>query len=974
MTQLAADDFNRADGGLGANWTTTTGNSAPVIATNEATSSGAGTFSARYTATGAPNDQYAEVTVGTVVSGSNDEGVGPACRIQSGVETFYLAQGNSLQTRLYRCSSGAFTLLGEGYGVVAGDLLRLTCNGSTISVQLNGYTIISATDANIGSGDAGIWITSTGSGRINAFAFGNLTEPTIEQEGYRWRDDDGDEDGATWLAAQDSNITRSAELATRIRMLLNATGDPASAQYRLGWRISGGTYAPVEVSSGSAVTFGAVGATTNTGTTAPRIAYPTGITEGQLLVLVLASRPNTSTFTTPSGWTLQDTATGGAGAEGAGTGTVRCTVFTKIADGHEQGSLSLVLTSGTSVGGAIFRVTRGGGKRFDVAVATGSDNSAGTTWSVTFGSDPGVTAGDLVFVASAGSEDTATQASQALAQTGVTYGAMTERIDAAITTGNDLRLVLTEHAITSGTSSAAATYTMTVSGTNAANQAGASIMIRVRQVDAAIKMQASANITASGENTTAQLTAPSGKSTSDFVAGRMQDDENPADAIDITTDDYTELEWCIIADGDAAANSDVYEFRVVRSDGVPLATYTVTPQWTIGAGGIEGDLAATEAQDTFAASGDVIVAGDLAATEAQDALAASGTVDQPPTDITGDLAATEAQDTAALAGELEDPATFYVIELGTPNPTSDHRITAIDDLEEGDLLKVYGVEGGTIDDVVVNDDATFDADEAVTSFMVRASDDGGVTWGDPGQQFTDEPPVSGFLDAIEAEDVAAIDGGVLVQGDMAVTEPQDVAAMNGGSTVQGTMAVTDQPDTFAASGDVIVAGDLIATDPQDVAAASGTVEQPDGGIDGSMAAIEAQDAAAAAGKVLISGDLAATEPQDVAAIEGDLEQPITGDMDATEAQDVAAITGTSAGRQVTALEAIAKIKAREVNRTAILTKHGTFAKSPDEVHHVNLEFDDLSVGTISRDDYYKRLNVGDRDEVNNGGALPQEAT
>ena len=39
-----------------------------------------------------------------------------------------------------------------------------------------------------------------------------------------------------------------------------------------------------------------------------------------------------------------------------------------------------------------------------------------------------------------------------------------------------------------------------------------------------IELAASSNITASGENTTVQLTAPAGKTTADFVAGRIQDD------------------------------------------------------------------------------------------------------------------------------------------------------------------------------------------------------------------------------------------------------------------------------------------------------------------------------------------------------------------------------------------------------------------------------------------------------------------
>ncbi len=63
----------------------------------------------------------------------------------------------------------------------------------------------------------------------------------LEQEGYRFRADDGDEDTATWLATQDANITRAALTNTRLRVIVNATGDPTSNQYQLEYRKVGDT-------------------------------------------------------------------------------------------------------------------------------------------------------------------------------------------------------------------------------------------------------------------------------------------------------------------------------------------------------------------------------------------------------------------------------------------------------------------------------------------------------------------------------------------------------------------------------------------------------------------------------------------------------------------------------------------------------------------------------------------------------------
>ncbi len=58
-----------------------------------------------------------------------------------------------------------------------------------------------------------------------------------EQEGFRWRDDDADEDEAAWLELQDVNTTRAREENTRVRILTDtAAGDPPSEGLELEYR------------------------------------------------------------------------------------------------------------------------------------------------------------------------------------------------------------------------------------------------------------------------------------------------------------------------------------------------------------------------------------------------------------------------------------------------------------------------------------------------------------------------------------------------------------------------------------------------------------------------------------------------------------------------------------------------------------------------------------------------------------------
>jgi hypothetical protein len=63
---------------------------------------------------------------------------------------------------------------------------------------------------------------------------------TGNQEGFRWRNDDGSETTATWKADQDTTLNPLVkETAARLRYLLNATGDPAEVSVELQYRLQG---------------------------------------------------------------------------------------------------------------------------------------------------------------------------------------------------------------------------------------------------------------------------------------------------------------------------------------------------------------------------------------------------------------------------------------------------------------------------------------------------------------------------------------------------------------------------------------------------------------------------------------------------------------------------------------------------------------------------------------------------------------
>lgn len=422
---------------------------------------------------------------------------------------------------------------------------------------------------------------------------------TVEQEGFRWRADDGSESAASWLAAQDTNITRMADTPTRLRTLLNATGDPASFTPQLEYKLSSdSTYIKVPTSTAISIAHGATGSapTLTTQTSTVDVPFPAGIQAGDLLLLSIASRLGSTAIDAETGWTLLNSANvatseGTAGTEGADAGGVRVTVFYKIADGTETGNVT-VANAGTatlSKTGSISRYTKPGWATWDLASTTGKDVAGGTAYSAAMAADPGIAVGDILFVATALNGDTANWGSQDVTGTGLASALTAERAENLSSGGNDVELVTTEHDVTAALTSGVPTFVATGS---AGTLEGASVLVRLRATGTpAFQMAASSDITASGENTTAQLTPPSGKTTSDFDAGRIGDDENPLDAVDLTADDYSELEWCVQANGAAVSAGQVYQFRVTAA-GTALSTYTVTPQWTIASPAVDIGVAA----------------------------------------------------------------------------------------------------------------------------------------------------------------------------------------------------------------------------------------------------------------------------------------------------------------------------------------------------------------------------------------------
>lgn len=180
------------------------------------------------------------------------------------------ATGTSLDSIAYSTSSGAYftnvTSGSEDFHITntssdlyqAGTDLSGTftddIDGDTRSSWDIGIDYITTADVSAEATPTSVYITSSTNTAQASFQRSDLASASIfyltisagfpiflQQEGFRWRDDDNDEANASWLDAQDTNISRERNVNTRIRVLVNANGDPASKQFQLEYRKVGDT-------------------------------------------------------------------------------------------------------------------------------------------------------------------------------------------------------------------------------------------------------------------------------------------------------------------------------------------------------------------------------------------------------------------------------------------------------------------------------------------------------------------------------------------------------------------------------------------------------------------------------------------------------------------------------------------------------------------------------------------------------------
>ena len=163
-----SDNFNRADGPLGANWTDMSDGGLAISSQAVAGTSATGTSGDMRTAESYSSNQYSQVEV-TSTQLTGTQWIGPAVRTQNGGQDGYLGiydwnNGNP-ELMLFMRSGGNWTQLGSTYSsgpLAAGTQLKLMVVGSTLSFLENGVERIAVYDNSLTGGAPGIMANGTG--------------------------------------------------------------------------------------------------------------------------------------------------------------------------------------------------------------------------------------------------------------------------------------------------------------------------------------------------------------------------------------------------------------------------------------------------------------------------------------------------------------------------------------------------------------------------------------------------------------------------------------------------------------------------------------------------------------------------------------------------------------------------------------------------------------------------------------------
>jgi len=421
---------------------------------------------------------------------------------------------------------------------------------------------------------------------IGGVAFKKVQTATADQSSFRFWNDDAAEASMTGAAAENTNLTATANTKKILRVGVDTNGDLSSTTFKWKYQANGsGGYADLPVGSTTDVVDSP---TTDAGTTSGNntatsswttVAVP-AYASGALVIIGIAwdDSTNVTSVTPPSG-PNSETLTAINATPATNTGTTanetRCQVWYYVSTASYAGG-NLTFTpsaseSWTAVSYAIAANNFDGTTPIGASTTNGASADGSNVQGAAFSAGASDGGGRLFHFCSV-------DADPSTVATGFTQ---VGNQDIGVVSGG---LFSRDTVVTDSESISATTFATIASD----SWASVSFVVRpyVRTNDWYI--DASSNIADAGTDATTNRLTTSGKT---FQAGTRIDSGYTSapshPAIDITSDYQSEFDVCINSRS-GLADSQYAEFRLYNGD-TALTAYDYTPKWTIGTGSSNTD-------------------------------------------------------------------------------------------------------------------------------------------------------------------------------------------------------------------------------------------------------------------------------------------------------------------------------------------------------------------------------------------------
>lgn len=224
--------------------------------------------------------------------------------------------------------------------------------------------------------------------------------------------------------------------------------------------------------------------------TSSNIVTYSGTSPGDLILLFVAVKPDTATITTPAGYTIATTVSGGTGSTGPDTGPMKGAIYYRTATGNIYDEPTITIT-----GSNVFEtqtVTYSGTSGGYQVDATGAvDTTTGSSFTATMPVVIDIDAGDAVWALGIDPTDASAYSNESISATGITTTTLTELVEWDTPIANDMGGFIAG-ALYGGSGPATGVATISASATPTnSNVAGPILLVRARDVSPVISKSAS---------------------------------------------------------------------------------------------------------------------------------------------------------------------------------------------------------------------------------------------------------------------------------------------------------------------------------------------------------------------------------------------------------------------------------------------------------------------------------------------------